>query len=387
VPVSPLPGSVVLDPSPLPVSDVVGDGLPDAVSLGEPVSVGVLVGLADDVSVGVAVPDAVPDGVDDADEVGEALAEGGVGTGVARQVGVGVGVLVGYGAGFDGGAVGDVRTDVRAAPSVADGAARTEAQSAGGQLEGGVALADGEPLAATDPGVRFALADGLFAAVDEPDELPGVLPWVPSRWPGPPAGCEPPVSTVLLTWMMACLKGWTPSETLAMIATPASTITGRSQLIAAKGLDADCGAIQTVRGLAAGIASPAGRRRSRGQVQSTCHAQCPRHVQLRTQLTAAAKTLSSQGWGLRSPILLWIRSSPSAPGSTWFTASARAFRSALSRSSSGVVIASPPASPPDHGVSCVRIDLSAAIARAVWLFTAPLLMPIAAAMSASEKSA
>ncbi len=31
--------------------------------------------------------------------------------------------------------------------------------------------------------------------------------------------------------------------------------------------------------------------------------------------------------------------------------------------------------------------MSDAIARAVWLFTAPLLIPIARAMSASEKSA
>ena len=305
MPVSPLPGSVVLDPSPLPVSDVVGDGLPDAVSLGEPVSVGVLVGLADDVSVGVAVPDAVPDGVDDADEVGEALAVDGLVTGgtVARQLGVGVGVLVGYGAGFDGGAVGDVRTDVRAAPSVADGAARTEAQSAGGQLEGEVALADGEPLAATDPGVRFALADGLSAAVGEPDELPGVLPGVPSRWPGPPVGCEPPVSTVLLAWMMACRKGWTPSEMLAMIATPASTITGRSQLTAASRLAAGG---RTPAPAAAGIGSP-GRCRSRGQptaaglgsdfgqVRGTCHAQCPRQVQFLARSTAPPTTLSSQG--------------------------------------------------------------------------------------------
>jgi len=40
-----------------------------------------------------------------------------------------------------------------------------------------------------------------------------------------------------------------------------------------------------------------------------------------------------------------------------------------------------------HAVSCSKIDFSAAIARAVWLFTAPLLMPIVAAMSASERSA
>lgn len=144
--------------------------------------------------------------------------------------------------------------------------------------------------------------------------------------------------------------------------------------------------------------SPGARRRSLGQGmaarldiardqgQGTCHAQCPCHVQFRAQLTTPTMTLSSHGCGFRSPILVRIRSSPSAPGSTWLTAAVRACRSAFSRSSSGVVMPSP-ASPPDHGVSCVRIDLSAAIARAVWLFTAPLLMPIALAMSASEKSA
>src|SRR5437763_12010014 len=36
---------------------------------------------------------------------------------------------------------------------------------------------------------------------------------------------------------------------------------------------------------------------------------------------------------------------------------------------------------------CSRSARSAAMARAVWLFTAPQLMPIAAATSASEKSA
>jgi len=36
---------------------------------------------------------------------------------------------------------------------------------------------------------------------------------------------------------------------------------------------------------------------------------------------------------------------------------------------------------------CSRSARSAAMARAVWLFTAPRLMPIAAATSASEKSA
>lgn len=81
-----------------------------------------------------------------------------------------------------------------------------------------------------------------------------------------------------------------------------------------------------------------------------------------------------------------IFSSPSAPGSTRLAAADNARRSARSRSSSGPVMPSP-ASLPRHAVSCSKIDLSAAIARAVWLFTAPLLMPIVAAISASERSA
>lgn len=40
----------------------------------------------------------------------------------------------------------------------------------------------------------------------------------------------PPVSTVLLAWMIAWRNGCTPNEMVAMIAIPASTDTGRSQL-------------------------------------------------------------------------------------------------------------------------------------------------------------
>ncbi len=48
--------------------------------------------------------------------------------------------------------------------------------------------------------------------------------------PAPPVGRWPPVSTVVLAAMIAWRNGCTPNETLAMIAIPASTATGRSQL-------------------------------------------------------------------------------------------------------------------------------------------------------------
>jgi hypothetical protein len=66
--------------------------------------------------------------------------------------------------------------------------------------------------------------------VGVPEELvtsPVGVP-VPSV-PAPPDCCWPPDSTVVLAWMIAWRNGWTPNETLVMIAIPASTATGRSQ--------------------------------------------------------------------------------------------------------------------------------------------------------------
>ena len=125
-----------------------------------------------------------------------------------------------------------------------------------------------------------------------------------------------------------------------------------------------------------------------GHAQLQCQAQCPFQTQCLARPTPSAAKLSSHGRGGRAPILARIRSSPSVPGSIWLTASVSARRSASSMPSSGAVMPSPARLRRSrHDVSRVRIVLSDAIARAVWLFTAPLLIPIARAMSASEKSA
>jgi hypothetical protein len=184
---------------------------------------------------------------------------------------------------------------------------------------------------------------------------------------------------------------------------PASAATGRSQPTVTGR------AVRAVRADPAGcgLRSPlrCGRRRSRGSgnrgsempvvagsgvghAQLQCQAQWPFQTQCLARPTASAAKLSSHGRGGRAPILARIRSSPSVPGSTWLTASVSARRSASSMPSSGAVMPSPARLRRSrHDASRVRIVLSDAIARAVWLFTAPLLIPIARAMSASEKSA
>jgi hypothetical protein len=134
------------------------------------------------------------------------------------------------------------------------------------QVEDGVGAGDAEaPLfvAAPDAGLLVAAAP---VAVPEFDAvLPGLTEVPSPSVPAPPVVGEPPVSTVLLAWMMACRNGWTPRETLAMTATPASTITGRSQLMAARPLCTDGRWLGSAGGFPGGNCSPAGRRRSRGQ--------------------------------------------------------------------------------------------------------------------------
>jgi hypothetical protein len=217
------------------------------------------------------------------------------------------------------------------------------------------------------------------------------------------------LSTVLLAWMIAWRKGCTPNETLVMSAIPASTATGRSQPTvtgrAARAAPADaagCGLRSPLgwgrrcsRGSgnrsspgSRGDEMPVGAGSGAGQAQLQCQAQCPFQTQCLARPTASAAKLTSHGRGGRVPILARIRSSPSVPGSIGLTASVSARRSASSMPSSGAVMPSPARLRRSrHDVSRVRIVLSDAIARAVWLFTAPLLIPIAWAMSASEKSA
>lgn len=339
----------------MPVAELVGElvasldpeSVGEAVDVAEADEVGVPVAVPVADTVGVAVGD-VPLGDAVGDDVAVPLAVGEVGTAVALAAQLGAGVLEEDGR-VDGRGLGPAEPDVEAAvrlalfPGKEWSICAVEATAfAGPQLVVGVGAADDGPRSGTALGASTVLAcpSGAVAPCDGTPPVPIGVPW-PSV-PAPPAGCAPPVSTVLLAWMMACLTGWTPTVTIAIIPTPASTTTGRSQRTAPSGW--------------------AARRRNSGQ--GTSHAQCPRQVQFRARLTAPATTLNSQGEGLRSPILARIRSSPSVPGSTWLSTATRACRSALSRLSSGEVMPSP-ASVPGHSASCVRMDLSAAIARAV----------------------
>ena len=92
----------------------------------------------------------------------------------------------------------------------------------------------GEALANEAPGcvapAEFPLAKlplGVLPGTD--DALSVVCVPLPSVPPPPLCGPVPPFSTLELAWMIAWRKGWTPSDTLAMTAIPASTAAGRSQ--------------------------------------------------------------------------------------------------------------------------------------------------------------
>jgi hypothetical protein len=199
-----------------------------------------------------------------------------------------------------------------------------------------------------------------------PGPLPDKVP-LPLVLPDPPFVPPPlsPVSTVEPTCTMAARNGGTVSPMHAMKATPASmAATGRNQPPAVSRVASD-------------------RRdrasRARDRASKTRHRASPLP-------TTALAMLSSRDRGGRRLVLARIRSSPSAAGSIWLTAADNASRSAFSRSSSGAVMPSP-ARRLIHDVSCSKIDRSADIPRAVWLFTAPRLIPIVAAISASDRSA
>jgi hypothetical protein len=154
---------------------------------------------------------------------------------------------------------------------------------------------------------------------------------------GPP---PPPPFSEVLAWRIASRTGCTPSAMPASTATPASAVTSRSHLMSHRGK-----LLRRDRRL----------QRAPGLGSDSCQAQCPCQVQFRTRSRTPPRTrlVSAPVPGRRRPR---VRSCPALT------------------------------CPPPHQVSRSRIDLSDAIARAVWLFTAPRLIPIALAMSASEKS-
>ena len=122
--------------------------------------------------------------------------------------------------------------------------------------------------------------------------------------PAPPVGGWPPLSTVVLAAMIAWRNGCTPNETLAMIAIPASTATGRSQLTLSR-RRIRRGRAAPGRGLASGSRSNRGQGSAEGagiaagQAQDNCQAQCPRHVQCLARPRTSAATLTSHGRGGR----------------------------------------------------------------------------------------
>ena len=228
-------------------------------------------------------------------------------------------------------------------------------------------------------GVALGGAEVVIAPGPEPPDVvaepgPGIppLPPLPPLMPVPSTlPAWPPVSTVELTCTTACRSGATASVAETANATPASTEAGRNQPWPPAPRSA-----ARVDGDSSGKLS---RKASEDQASR------PRQVQLPARSMKAMPMAMSHGRGGRRLVLARILSSPSAPGWTSPTAADSARRKACSRSSSGAVMPSP-ACPQHHDVSCSRIDLSADIPRAVWLFTAPRLMPIAVAISASEKS-
>jgi hypothetical protein len=362
-------------------------GLSLVVSVGVSVGVGVAVGVGVSVGVGdVALAVGVTDVLGAPPEVlgvgvtdGLAVAHDGDGDGVAdgRTAGVRlraissafrslaeVGVVATVGSGSGEAATELVTTVVTLAPQVADAVGCGEA----------VPLDELAPAPRVVPSapvdVALAPAGPVPLPVGEP--LPSV--------PAPPPGCDGPTCrTVVLAAMIAWRNGCTPNETLAMIATAASTATGRSQLTSNRPA-VRAGWLWPARSGSPGPGSSRSRGNgSRGTRASALaagagsaavHAGFQCQDQRQTQCLAAprvsAAKLSSHGRGGRPPILARIRSSPSVPGSIRPRASVSSRRSASSMPPSGVVMPSPARlRRPRHEDSWDSIVFSDAIARAV----------------------
>ena len=230
-------------------------------------------------------------------------------------------------------------------------------------------------VAAGPPSELEGLAGLFWAPAVVPPSASWPLPSVVVCAPAPlvPAPCcdeaAPPPSTAP-AWMMTRRTGCTPSETLAMSAMPVRPIASRSAPMRhVPGVAVSGNGSRLLLGFS--VWTPLrwrGRRAIHGRYArvsgSRGQAQCPRQVQNLTRSTALDRTASSQGRGGRLPMRARMLSSPSAPGSIPSTALDRARRSASSRPSSGEDGCSSTC-PPGHGVSRSRVDLSAAIARAV----------------------
>jgi len=145
-----------------------------------------------------------------------------------------------------------------------------------------------------------------------PEELVESAAGVPlPSVPAPPVCGWPPLSTVLLAWMIAWRNGCTPNETLAMIAIPASTPTGRSQLTVSRrrrraGRAGPGRSVPSRRGapgrgsrISRGHGSAESAGTVVGQAHDDCQAQCPRQVQCLARPRTSAATLSSHGRGGR----------------------------------------------------------------------------------------
>jgi hypothetical protein len=361
-----------------------GGGLADVVSAGAG-SVGA--GSAGTVPGGVSVG-TVPGGVEDAPgtPVGVVVAVAGSTVQVDGDVAGGSGVAVGW----TGGPVAPEATGTevfltpgRMVPSAGEDdevVPGTDGAGAGAAVEpdaGGWHWADDPGPGAVLPGppVGPEVLAGLGPLPVAPPFASAPVPSVVVCVPAPlvPAPCcdrAPAGSSTALAAIMARRTGCTPSETLAMTAMPARPVASQSTPMRhVPSVPGSENVSPLLLGFSVGmLLCWRGRRASRGRcARAGGHpgqAQCPRQVQNLTRSTAAARTASSQGRGGRLPMRARMLSSPSAPGSIPPTASDRARRSAPSRPSSGEDGFSSTC-PPGHRVSCTRVDLSAAIARAV----------------------
>jgi hypothetical protein len=122
--------------------------------------------------------------------------------------------------------------------------------------------------------------------------LPSV-PALPRGWPLPPF-------SEVLAWRIAWRNGCTPSATLAMTATPPTTVTSRSHLMSH---------LRSRRGKLVRLDRRS--QRAPNPDSASGQAQCPRQVQFLARSRIPKRTLNSQGRGGRSPIRVRILSSPS----------------------------------------------------------------------------
>jgi hypothetical protein len=324
--------------------------------------------------VAVAVPEAPVSGA----AVPEVPVSGLVAPAVPEPAVSGVAVLVPAGQGTEGAAAQVAPSACEAVPEAVGAVPESAGPGCTGLPDAGGRQSPGEVGRAGTPGPLAGPEEAGWPGGAVPLAPPAATPLPPavvrapdpSATPPPACGLPPSWNTVVLAWMIAWRTGCTPIETQAMTVTPASPPASHSNPARPPPSAARRG-----KGSPLLRASPEGaplRCRGRLRRHGMCtrasgnlgQAQCPRQVQDLTRSAAPDRTESSQGRGGRLPMRARMLPSPSVPGSTPLTASDSARRSAPSGSSSGEDGFSSTC-PPGHGAPCSRVDLRAAIARAV----------------------